>query len=168
MNPGLQAPEPPYDAWADVFNLELNPYGVVITYGRREPPDFVSKPAEQRPIKTTARIAITPEHLKHMIYLMWRQTVQFEAAHGAINVPTALLEGVDMAEWNALYQVPPEPETPAPPDNSTGIDQEAIKTAVAQALANQGAEARATLLGEAGKNEDRPMDAEPEKAAASD
>ncbi len=163
MNPGLQPPEPPFDAWADVFNLELNPYGVVITYGRREPTDFVSKPAEQRPIKTTARIAITPEHLKHMIYLMWRQTVQFEAAHGAINVPTALLEGVDMAEWNALYQVPPEP---APVEDvkvdgamTLSPDPAVIEAAVSKALAAER---------EAGKNENRPVEAEPAEASASD
>ncbi len=90
--------------YSDVFEVVGGPYGVVMNF--REGP---SEPRQETP-QTVARIRMSWEHAKTMIYVMWRFIKKTEQDTGvSYPIPTKVLSDLKIGyeDWQDFWKSSP-------------------------------------------------------------
>ncbi len=102
------------DVFTDGFQPRLGPYGCDLLFTLTEQPEVVlprppgvpEPPQAWKPPKNLVNVRMTPQHLKVMVFLLWKQINNAENQMGVrFDVPKAIMDAsnVDEPQWNAFW-----------------------------------------------------------------
>jgi hypothetical protein len=90
-NVNVQIPDDRWDIlYTDQVFLTTNPFGFTLDFGQQTP--------QANLVRVTARVAMSPEHMKALASLLQKQVEVYEKQYGTINVTPQMQERLEKGQ----------------------------------------------------------------------